>query len=409
MPAVKARILLVDDETALLATSQEILQQSGFEVTACTSGRAAIRALTKGSFEAVISDVRMPGLDGLGVLRAVRAHDPDLPVVLTTGDPSLDGVSEALDYGALHYLIKPVPLDKLVETARRAVKLCRLARVKRDALRVTGGGDELLIGDRVGLEAAFARALGTLRMAYQPIVSADGSSFGFEALLRCREPLFPHPGALLSAAERLGRLHDLGRVVRGSVSDTVARGKLSGVVFVNLHPLDLGDEQLVDAQAPLSRVASRVVLEVTERARLDNVRDVADRVASLRRIGFRIALDDLGGGYAGLTSFAALVPDIVKVDGELVKGLDKDPIKRRLVGSIVSICKELHIPVVAEGIETAAERESAIHAGCELLQGFLIGTPVIPRDGESEPKRRPAAAARRSARRTSGGSAKPAR
>jgi EAL domain-containing protein (putative c-di-GMP-specific phosphodiesterase class I) len=372
MPTGKARILLVDDEASLLATSSEILRDAGFSVTACTNGREAMEALSEGGFDAVISDIRMPGLDGIGVLRAVREHDADLPVVLTTGEPSLEGVSEALDYGALHYLIKPVALEKLVETARRAVRLGLLARLKRDALRLTGGDDHL-VGDRVGLEAAFARALKSLHMVYQPIVYADGSAFGQEALLRCSEPLFPHPGALLLAAERLGRVHQLGREIRGHVADAFARGSLPGFVFVNLHPHDLNDDLLLDPESALSSFATRVVLEVTERAHLDSVRNVAGRVARLRELGFRIALDDLGGGYAGLTSFAALVPDFVKIDGELVKGIDQNLLRRSLVASIARVCRDLGIPVVAEGIETASEGEAAVDAGCELLQGFLIG------------------------------------
>jgi len=377
MPELKSRILLVDDDPELLAVNSDILTSAGFDVTACTSGRAAIAALATETFDAVISDIRMPGLDGLGVLRAVREHDVDLPVVLTTGDPSLEGVSEALDHGALHYLIKPVPLEKLVETARRAVRQGLLARLKRDALRAQGESDHL-IGDRIGLEAAFARALKTLHMVYQPIVHSDGSGFGSEALVRCGEPLFPHPTSLFLAAERLGRLFELGRAVRASVGDTLARQGAPGFTFVNLHPLELNDDALLDPDAPLSRFAPKVILEVTERAHLDNVRNVKDRVARLRELGFRIALDDLGGGYAGLTSFAALVPDFVKIDGELVKGIDQNALRRRLVASIARVCAELGIPVVAEGIETASEKEEAVRAGCELLQGFLIGRPAAP-------------------------------
>ena len=380
MPETKPRILLVDDETELLAVNSDILSGAGFTVTACTSGRDAIAALASGAFDAVISDIRMPGLDGLGVLRAVREHDVDLPVVLTTGDPSLEGVSEALDHGVLHYLIKPVPLEKLVETARRAVRLGLLARLKRDALYAQGESDHL-IGDRIGLEAAFARALKSLHMVYQPIVHSDGSGFGSEALVRCGEPLFPHPGSLFLAAERLGRLFDLGRVIRVSVGETLARHAVPGLAFVNLHPLELNDDALLDPAAPLSPFAPDVLLEVTERAHLDNVRNVTDRVARLRELGFRIALDDLGGGYAGLTSFAALVPDFVKIDGELVKGIDKHPLRARLVASIAGVCKDLGIPVVAEGIETASEKEEAVRAGCELLQGFLIGRPAAPPEG----------------------------
>jgi EAL domain-containing protein (putative c-di-GMP-specific phosphodiesterase class I) len=162
------------------------------------------------------------------------------------------------------------------------------------------------------------------------------------------------------------------------VADTLARQGLPGFAFVNLHPLELNDDSLLDPHSPLSRFAPNVVLEVTERAHLDNVRNVTDRVARLRELGFRIALDDLGGGYAGLTSFAALVPDFVKIDGELVKGIDQNALRRRLVASIARVCTELGIPVVAEGIETSGEKDEALRAGCELLQGFLIGRPAPP-------------------------------
>jgi EAL domain-containing protein (putative c-di-GMP-specific phosphodiesterase class I) len=291
--------------------------------------------------------------------------------VLLTGGPALETAVAAVEYGALQYLIKPVREQALLEVTRRAVKLGALARLKREALQAAGL--DLLVGDRAGLEAAFTRALGAMWMACQPIVRAsDGSLYAHEALLRTAEKAFPHPGAFLTAAERLGRLPDLGRAIRGAVARLFPS---SGTVFVNLHPLDLADDALLDPRAPLSHMASRVVLEITERASLEGVVDAPARVRSLRELGYRIALDDLGAGYAGLTSFAALTPDIVKIDMALVRGLDADPVKQKLVGSITRVCRELGTLVVAEGVETQGERDAASHAGCELLQGFLIGKP----------------------------------
>lgn len=372
---MKARILVVVDDDALLELSAEVLRGAGYDVTLRTNRHDAIEVLKSDTFDAVITDVRMPGLDGLGRLREVRERDLDLPVLLTTGDPSFEGVSEALDHGALHYLVKPVPVEKLLEATQRAVKLGILARLKREALEVRGSGDHLL-GDRASLDAALVRALRSLWMAYQPIVRPDGSVYGYEALVRSGETFFRHPEALLGTAERLGRLLELGRAIRDSVGLALSRQAFSGAAFVNVHPLELNDDSLVDPRAPLSRFASRVVLEVTERAHLDNVRDVVDRMAGLRNLGYRIALDDLGAGYAGLTSFAALVPDLVKIDRELVRDIDRHPLRRRLVGSIAEVCRDLDILVVAEGIETEEEREVLLRSGCELLQGFLIGRPA---------------------------------
>jgi EAL domain-containing protein (putative c-di-GMP-specific phosphodiesterase class I) len=369
------RILVVDDEPALREVARELLTGAGYTVAACSNGREALEALQRGSFDAVLSDVRMPDMDGLGLLRAVRQKDLDVPVVLWTGGPSIESAAEAVEYGALQYLIKPVPSQKLLEAAARAVKLGALARLKREALVATGF--DQLVGDRAGLEAAFAHALDSVWMAYQPIVRAgDGTPYAHEALLRTAEPVFPQPGAFLTAGERLGRLPQLGQAIRRSVARMLGSAALGDRVFVNLHPLDLADDALFDPGAPLSRHASRVVLEITERASLEGVRDVTGRVQVLREMGYRIAIDDLGAGYAGLTSFTALSPEIVKIDMCLVRGLDRDTVKRKLVASIAGLCRDLGILVVAEGVETEGERDAAVRAGCDLLQGFLIGRPA---------------------------------
>jgi EAL domain-containing protein (putative c-di-GMP-specific phosphodiesterase class I) len=125
------------------------------------------------------------------------------------------------------------------------------------------------------------------------------------------------------------------------------------------------------------------VLELTERSPLEGVPDLRERVRRLRSLGFRLAIDDLGAGYAGLTSFASLQPDFVKLDRGLITGLDREPIKRKLVASIAGLSREMGISAVAEGIETAAEREAAAALGCDLMQGFLFRRPgaLKPEDG----------------------------
>ena len=125
----------------------------------------------------------------------------------------------------------------------------------------------------------------------------------------------------------------------------------------------------------MTALAPRVVLEFTERTALEPGPEVASIVAQLRELGYAIAVDDLGAGYAGLTSFAALEPDIVKIDMNLIRGIHDSSIKRRLVRSIVELCADLGVLVVAEGIETREERDACVRLGCDLLQGFAIARP----------------------------------
>jgi EAL domain-containing protein (putative c-di-GMP-specific phosphodiesterase class I) len=291
-----------------------------------------------------------------------------------TGNPQVETAVQALDQGALRYLMKPVGEEALCQTVSEAVRLHRLAALKREALAQLGG--EKLIGDRAGLEAAFGRALASLWMAYQPIVRApDLSLYGYEALVRTGEPTLQHPGALFDAAERLGRVHELSRAIRAAIAGPLPMLVARGSVFVNLHVQDLDDETLLSRHDPLFPNASSVVLEVSERSVLPANADLEARVTALRGFGYRIAVDDFGDGYANLTNFFALSPDVVKLDMKLVRGVDTESDRRRLLGAMASEFRSLGKLVVAEGVETREERETLTHMGCDLLQGFLLGRP----------------------------------
>jgi EAL domain-containing protein (putative c-di-GMP-specific phosphodiesterase class I) len=98
-------------------------------------------------------------------------------------------------------------------------------------------------------------------------------------------------------------------------------------------------------------------------------------MAALRAIGFRIAVDDLGAGYAGLTSFTLLEPDVVKLDMALVRDIHKEPKKLAVVKTMITLCKELGIVVTSEGIEVPEERDELARAGCDLMQGYLFAKP----------------------------------
>jgi EAL domain-containing protein (putative c-di-GMP-specific phosphodiesterase class I) len=196
--------------------------------------------------------------------------------------------------------------------------------------------------------------------------------------MRSDEPSLIGPHLVLDAAERLDALPRLGRKVRSLAAAAMEHAAPDTTLFLNLHPMDLADETLFDPLSPLTQMASRVVLEVTERAAIEEVDDVERRVSQLRERGFRVAVDDLGAGYAGLASFALLEPEIVKLDVSLLRDIDQSPVKQKLVASMTALCKDMGFLVVAEGIETVAERDCVVALGCDLLQGFLFARPARP-------------------------------
>ncbi|HEY4106736.1 MAG TPA: EAL domain-containing response regulator [Polyangiaceae bacterium] len=369
-----ARVLLVDDDAEVLKSLERRLKQAGFEVSAHTRAASALAALAPGGFDVAISDITMPEMDGLGFIRTVRHHDVDLPVVLITGAPAFETAIRAVEYGAFRYLVKPLNDAELYSTLEHAVNLYRTARARRELVAETEHGSVLASRQRQ-LKSNFERALASVWIAYQPIVTAsDTRVFAQEALLRTADTTLPDPTAMLDAAERTGRLGDLGQLVRAAAAAQIKRAPSEWCFFINLHPHEISAIDLL-MNGPMRELSSRIVLEITERASLDQIPNAHSAIALLRKCGYRIAIDDLGAGYSGLSSFAELEPEFVKFDMSLVREIDKRATKQRLVAAISAMCKGIGTRVVAEGVETEAERTTLIELGCELLQGHLFARP----------------------------------
>jgi EAL domain-containing protein (putative c-di-GMP-specific phosphodiesterase class I) len=362
-----ARVVIIDDDDMVARALSSLLAREGYEVESFGVPQEAVERLGRAPVDVVLSDVSMPGMSGLEMLAALRERRADVPVVFVTGAPRVEDAMRAMELGAFRYLAKPLEMHTVRQVVAEAIKWGRLSRA------ATNGP---MHADREELEAALTRASASLYVAYQPIVSPTTRAvFGYEALMRSSEPALATPPAVLDAAEKLGRLHAIGRQVRDLVAAQAAVRSFEHTFFVNLHASDLADAALYEPSAPLSAFASSVVLEITERASLESIAQVERRIESLRRLGYRIAVDDLGAGYAGLSYFARVSPDIVKIDMSLTRGIDADPVRRRVVGSICTLARDLDISIVAEGIETEGELACVRDLGAELVQGYLIARP----------------------------------
>src|SRR5215471_9565966 len=149
--ATVAEVMIVDDEPLTARGYARALTAAGYKVTIAGAGREGATLARNQRFDAIVSDIAMPDMDGLALLRAIREHDLDVPMIFMTGSPALESAVEAIEYGAFRYLVKPVEPDAMLEVVTRAVRVHKLARVRREAAAV----HELEgrpIGDRAGLE-----------------------------------------------------------------------------------------------------------------------------------------------------------------------------------------------------------------------------------------------------------------
>jgi EAL domain-containing protein (putative c-di-GMP-specific phosphodiesterase class I) len=372
-----ARVLIVDDDAAVRRSYGRVLTRAGMMVLEAPDTEDAITILrSDAELDVLVSDYNLPTGTGLDLLAKAQQLNPDLPVLIMTGMPTVDTAVRALERGAIRFLTKPINADEFCDTVNLATRHRRSLAEGRANLERLGCAQ--LRGDSE-LNAALDRALAGLHMVFQPLVdSRRRTRFGYEALVRSSEASLPNPPALLEAAERLGRLRDVGRAIRNWVANALAQTDASDQIFVNLHPADLEDDELYDPNAPLSQHASRVILELTERAALEEVDAVSDRVMALRAMGFRIAVDDLGAGYSSLSSLVQLAPEVVKLDISLVRGVATHPLKSRLVQSMVGVCHDIGSLVVAEGVEDEADRDTVVALDSDLLQGWRHGRPAWP-------------------------------
>ena len=219
-----------------------------------------------------------------------------------------------------------------------------------------------------------------ISMAFQPIVDLERLTvFAQEALVR-------GPGGE-SARSVLSQLternqHSFDQRCRITVIETAARIGVPGRISLNFMPNAVYEPEnclrsTLRAAGKAGIAHDRLIFEVTEGQRIADVDHLRRIVAEYRRLGFLTALDDFGAGFSGLALLAELQPDLLKIDMALVRGIDRDRVRRSIVEGIRQTAVELGVGVIAEGVETEGERDALLDLGITLQQGFLFARPAF--------------------------------
>ncbi|HEX2165822.1 MAG TPA: EAL domain-containing protein [Longimicrobiales bacterium] len=235
---------------------------------------------------------------------------------------------------------------------------------------------------------------------YQPIVGADGAVVGAEALARNTvvgvEALarWPHmergllqPSDFIPIAERTGRILSLDRWAIATAARQAVRWLETGWggwVSVNLSARSLQDPELPEyVERTLGAHGldgGRLVIEITESAAMRDPAQTARVLEGLRRLGVMIALDDFGVGHSSIAYLKLFPVDLLKLDRCFIQGIGTDAREEQLIEIMISLAHRIGAKVVAEGVEEAEQREWLKRAGCDYVQGYLIGKPAPPED-----------------------------
>jgi diguanylate cyclase (GGDEF)-like protein len=254
-----------------------------------------------------------------------------------------------------------------------------------DRLQSFGTSNDAL--DRVRLERELRIALrqGMFSVHYQPKVAADGHFGGLEALLRLNHPRYGQipPAQFIPVAEESGLIVPLGTWVLNEVcrqiSDWRARGigRISVAINVSSMQICRPDFAHIVEECLAAHDVSplNIELELTESMLIGGGEESQRQMKRLRAAGIRFSIDDFGTGYSSLSYLHRLQIDCIKLDRSFVQSIDTDPAARRLVQAMIGVADELGLNVVAEGVETEAQRAELIAAGCPMMQGYFFSKP----------------------------------
>jgi len=368
-----AKIMIVEDDPGHRANIGRTLCGSGHEVYPAQCSSTALRMASQRLFDVAVIDYGLPGLSGLDVLRKLRDVQPACMRILSTGMFDLPIIIDAVNRGEIsRVLAKPFQANDLVRSVESAM------RTRQRMLEVIAVQQASARIEQIRqLDECLAPSF--IDLALQPIVYASSAEVvGFEALLRSSHPGFDGPLSILRSAETHGRLGDLTDIIfeKAGTWMEILPGK--SLLFINLHPRDLEDASKMNARLKvLQPWSDRIVLEITERSRLHDITGWDTTVQMITDQGFQLAIDDLGSGYSSLSMLADLQPHFIKLDMRIIRGIDQDTRKQRLVEMVSRFAEVTDSKLVAEGVETLQEAETLVGCGAHLLQGYFFGRPSV--------------------------------
>jgi EAL domain-containing protein (putative c-di-GMP-specific phosphodiesterase class I) len=332
--------------------------------------------------DVAIVDVKMPAGGGPRAARGIMQASPDTRVIALSAHEDRETVLEMLRAGAVSYLVKGTAPDEIVRSIGRAAQgQASLSSEVMDGivheLTTKLRREEVVTVDRLALQARVRRLIDGdgLAMHFQPIVElATGAVVGSEALARFTDDPGRPPNERFREATEVGLGVELELTAIRMALAEVGNAPAGTYISVNAsHRVAMheGLLALLD-EAPVDRL----VVEITEHEPVEDYEALTSALRLLRRRGVRIAIDDAGAGFSSLRHTLRLAPDIVKLDISITRDVDSDRGRRALASALISFADEMGMTIVAEGVETPAERDALQELGVPFAQGFLFAKPA---------------------------------
>jgi len=387
VPYRNLRYLVVDDDPDQRYLVVRTLNTMGLaNVVEATSGREALEVLGRVDepVDVVISDLQMPDVDGMELIRKIGEKALPVSVILVSAlDDVLLGsaatMTQAYGVRIIGTIGKPVTRDKVFTVLRHYVPQHAVVETSLDKAFPLEP-EQVLAGIAAGQFEPF----------FQPKVElATGRVVGAEALARWRHPAYGllGPETFLAPIARAGYLDELSWIILALAALEAGRWCSAGLnlsVAVNVSATSLADPNYAEAVTQIvggqGLGANRMILEVTESEAIRNVAAALENLTRLRMRGFGLAIDDYGVGYSSMQELSRMPFTELKIDRSFVTAAAGSEKHRMMIAHNVEVARLLGLKTVAEGVETKAEMQLLRTLGCDMIQGFLVAEPMDGRE-----------------------------
>ncbi|HQP09805.1 MAG TPA: EAL domain-containing protein [Candidatus Omnitrophota bacterium] len=361
-------ILMVDRDGAFVQSTTKQLQSRGYRIDVAHSGKEALEKVNQYP-DLILLDQELPDITGMQVCQEIRGEKRlnHISIIIFTPQNVSSERIKGFSCGADDCVSKPIDSEELVA---RIEAVLRRNQVFQQVQKEQGA---------LATELKKILSEEMITPYFQPIYSMKtGLPIGLEALSR------PPTSGLIDNAEFLFKtaliLDMYSEVERVCWKTAVARWKATinqEKLFLNCTPYFIESGRLNEGFiAGLEIDPGSIVLEITERTAIQKYNVFLKELDMLRNIGIKIAVDDVGSGFASLDTVVEIRPDIVKIDRQLVRELHKDDLKYNIMQAIISFCKKSKVLTVAEGIEEEKELEAVNELGVDAVQGYLLARPA---------------------------------
>jgi EAL domain-containing protein (putative c-di-GMP-specific phosphodiesterase class I)/AmiR/NasT family two-component response regulator len=378
------RVLIADDVPEVRDALAALIASDADLALVATASDATEAVVLAGAHrpDVAIVDVRMPEGGGARATRGIASASPQTRVLALTAYTDRESVLDMLTAGAIGYLVKGAAREEVLDAIRRSASGERRlsSEVTAEVVIELSGRlareeqERELRSDHLRRVRRVLENRELLKIVFQPIVDlSSGRTVGVEALSRFPADPEIAPDRWFSEAHALGLGIELEVAAARAAISCFSRLPEDLFLSINLSPEAIAHRPCSEMLGADER--GRIVIEVTEHAQIEDYQVIKDALLDARVDGVRLAVDDVGAGFASLRHILELSPDFIKLDHSLTGGIEFDHGQRALAQALITFAAELGATVVAEGVETRQQVEALTELGVRYGQGYHLGRP----------------------------------